>query len=147
MKFKRKIWYLRQARDCRCQTLHQLSNKSTNRCGTYGTNVKLSLNFHGFCEFGVCTFCILQLYQMFQRMNSFFNLRYVPRVWKCVKCVSCIMVCSVLLCCLILVLNKQCNLPLSSIKFWLKSIVRSAGLLLVITDTANLWTKSDLKGN
>lgn len=40
--------------------------------------------------------------------------------------------------------NKQ--LPLSSIKLWLKSIVRSAGLLLVITDTANLWTKSDLQG-
>lgn len=70
---------IRQARDCRCQTLHQLSNKSTNRCGTYGTNVKLSLNFHGFCEFGVCTFCKLQLYQMFQRMNSL-NSRYVPRV-------------------------------------------------------------------
>lgn len=35
--------------------------------------------------------------------------------------------------------------PLSSIKLWLKSIVRSAGLLLVITDTANLWTKSDLQ--
>lgn len=36
------------------------------------------------------------------------------------------------------------GLPLSSIKLWLKSIVRSAGLLFVITDTASLWTKSDL---
>lgn len=41
--------------------------------------------------------------------------------------------------------NKKVLLPLSSIKLWLKSIVRSAGLLFVITDTANLWTKSDLK--
>lgn len=37
----------------------------------------------------------------------------------------------------------QC-LPLSSIRLWLKSIVWSAGLLFVITDTANLWRKSAL---
>lgn len=42
------------------------------------------------------------------------------------------------------VLMMVVGLPLSSIKLWLKSIVRSAGLLFVITDTASLWTKSDL---
>lgn len=36
------------------------------------------------------------------------------------------------------------SLPLSSMRLWLRSIVRNAGLLLVITDTASLWRKSDL---
>lgn len=43
------------------------------------------------------------------------------------------------------IISQWIGVPLSSIKLWLRSIVRIAGLLFVITDTANLCRKSDLK--